>query len=166
MNREFVKKDLHTNKTSVFILLFEYIEEVSKIIGREKVLKILEDINIRKRLDWLKKNKDKLNHNRSPIEQACEIFYQEFLNLPLTPDNVKIVEKTENKLVTRWYNFCPQLEACKVLELDTREICGKCYEKPNQIFLRQINPKLRFRRNYMKIRPYADSCEEIIEMTE
>jgi hypothetical protein len=104
--------------------------------------------------------------NKNPNELACEILYQEFLNLPLTPENVKIIEKIENKIVTRWHNFCPQLEACKVLGLDTREICGKCYEKPNQIFLSQIDPKLKFRRNYVKIRPYADYCEEIIEMTE
>ena len=165
MKEEFTTKDLHKAKTSDFIRLFEYMEEVSKIIGREKALEILEDINTRNRLDWLNKNKDKLNQNGNPIDLACEIFYQEYLNLPLTPENVKIVEKTENKLVTRWHNFCPQLEACKTLGLDTREICRKCYEKPVQTFLSQINPKLKFRRNYIKIRPHADSCEEIIEMT-
>ncbi len=159
------QKDLQKAKTSDFIRLFEYIEEVSKIIGREKALEILEDINTRNRIDWLNKNKNKINHNDNPIDQACKIFYQDYLNLPLTSNNVEIVEKNETKLVTRWHNFCPQLEACKILSLDTREICRRCYEKPVQIFLSQINPKLKFRRNYDRIRPHTDSCEEIIEMS-
>ncbi len=149
-------------KVSEFTRLFQYIEEVGKLIGRDRALRVLENLIITKRLNWLKKNKEKIELGTGSINQAYETFFYKYLKL--TPEDVEIVEKNEDKLVTKWRNFCPVLEACKALGLDTREICRKCYEKPVQIFLNQINPKLKFRRNYEKIRPHADFCEEIIEM--
>ena len=77
MEEEIATKVLHKTKTSDFIRLFEYMEEVSKIIGREKALEILEDINTRNRLDWLNKNKDKLNQNgegNTPINVIDAIY--------------------------------------------------------------------------------------------
>jgi hypothetical protein len=74
------------------------------------------------------------------------------------------VEHTQKRIVMRWWNPCPTLEACNKLGLDTREVCKKAYEKPVQEFLKQINPRLRFGRNYESIRPHAACCEEIIEL--
>jgi hypothetical protein len=51
-----------------------------------------------------------------------------------------------------------------MLGLDTREVCKKVFEKPTEKLIQEINPRLKFTRNYKKIRPYADYCEEIIEL--
>lgn len=96
------------------------------------------------------------------VEKADNIFLLKYLN----PDEVPVVEKTEKKIVYRSYNFCPVLEACKALNLDTRKICKLVYEEPTQIFLSKLNPRLKFKRNYKRIRPYADYCEETIELEE
>ncbi|RLF97358.1 nucleoside deaminase, partial [Thermococci archaeon] len=47
-----------------------------------------------------------------------------------------------------------------------RKVCKKGWEKSVQLLIEKINPKLRFTRNYNKIRPYTEYCEEIIELTE
>ncbi|MCS7105873.1 MAG: hypothetical protein NZ942_00955, partial [Candidatus Aenigmarchaeota archaeon] len=134
-------KRLQEVRKEGFVRLFEYIEEVGKIIGRNKALKILEKIVTKKRLNWLDKNKCRLRLKGNLLDLAYKIFYKEYLGL--SSSDGRIVEKTENKLVTRWRNFCPVLEACKVLKLETKEICKKVYDKPTQKFLEKIHPRLR-----------------------
>jgi hypothetical protein len=59
---------------------------------------------------------------------------------------------------------CPTLEACRILDLDTRRVCRLYNEGATGELLRQVDPRLVFRRNYEKLRPYAAFCEEIIEL--
>ena len=88
-------------------------------------------------------------------------FYERYLRVR-PPADGEIIEQSEKRLVMRWRNPCPTLEACRKLGLDTREVCKKAFEKPVEEFLKTINPKLRFDRNYEHIRPYTAYCEEII----
>ena len=74
----------------------------------------------------------------------------------------EIVQQTDQKITSRWWNPCPTLDACNKLGLDTREICKKAYHKPVQELLRQVHPGLLFERNYACIRPNTPFCEEII----
>ena len=75
-----------------------------------------------------------------------------------------VVYKDSRKLVFHSSNFCPTLEACRTLQLDTRRVC-KLYSEPStDRLVKQIHPKLRFIRNYEKLRPYCGYCEEIIEL--
>jgi len=73
---------------------------------------------------------------------------------------------TPTRLVSRWWNQCPTLDACQQLGLDTREICNKGYHKSVQVFLSRIHPRLRFDRNYDALRPHAPYCEEIFTLEE
>jgi len=141
--------------------LFEYVMAVAREIGQERALKILEGCVVDSALKWFEENKDQLELEGSPVEQAFEAFY--FEHLGLVPRDVEIVERTPDRIVCRWRNFCSVLEACKLLGLDTRIICRRVYEKPGRILLKRIDPRLKFSRNYKMIRPYADYCEEIIE---
>lgn len=146
-----------------FIRLFKYYKEVSKSIGKKKAMDILEKLAVEKRLKWLKENYRAVNRqDKNIINSIDKIFYKKFYKLAYK--DRKIVKKDKYMLQTRWYNYCPVLEACKAVGLDTREICRKIYHRPNQVFLSKINPKLRFKRNYRKIRPHADYCEEIIKL--
>jgi hypothetical protein len=149
-------------KISRALHLFRYVQAVAKEIGERRAWSILESCITDMALEWYKKNRKELVQEKPLLEHAFDVYY--FRHLNLNPKDVEIVEKSENRLVCRWRNFCEVLEACKMLGLDTRIVCKEVYETPGKTLLKQISPALNFRRNYDKIRPYADFCEEIIEI--
>ncbi|MDH7479529.1 MAG: hypothetical protein QHH02_05920 [Syntrophomonadaceae bacterium] len=77
-----------------------------------------------------------------------------------------MVEKTPERIVFHSRNHCPSLEACRILGLDTRQICRWIYQRPTEELVREINPRLRFTRNYDCLRPFADHCEEMFYLEE
>ena len=111
-----------------------------------------------KRLNWFDKQEIKIDRD-DPLGSAYSLFLSK---LEITPAEAPIVNRKENKLVIHSKNFCPTLEACKILGMDTREVCKKINEEPTQAFLQQIDSRLMFTRNYDAIRPYKDYCEEKI----
>lgn len=79
----------------------------------------------------------------------------------------EVIEETKNKIVFRSRNFCPILEACKELKLDTNIVCRLIYEIPVQKICKQINPKMIFTRNYrIGLRPDNEYCEEMFYIPE
>jgi tRNA(adenine34) deaminase len=97
----------------------------------------------------------------SPLDDAYALF---LARLGIGPDEAPVAERTDRRLVIRSANFCPTLEACRILGLDTREVCRTLSEGPTTALLRQLHPGLVFRRNYARLRPYAPYCEEMIEL--
>ena len=81
---------------------------------------------------------------------------------PTAHAEITAISRDKKKIVLHSRNFCPTLEACKVLKLDTRSVCRHLSEKPTTDLLRQLHPKLRFTRNYEKLRPHTPYCEEMI----
>jgi hypothetical protein len=116
-------------------------------------------------LSWFDKQATALPRTGNPILDGYRLFYEHYLGLSIPQDGV-LVEATESRWVTRWWNRCPTLEACCELGLDTRAICRKVYHRPVQAFLARIDPRLRFERNYEALRPYAPYCEEVILLVE
>jgi len=126
----------------------------------EKKLKRLARDLTGKRLKWFAKNCSTVAGSDEKILDAA---YRVFLTkLGVSRDQAKIVRRDGQGLVLHSNNFCPTLEACKILDLDTRYICRHMTETPTTALLRQVHPKLRFSRNYDKIRPYCSYCEEMI----
>lgn len=148
-----------------FTELFRTILSVADEVGLDETLKHLERCVIEKRLSWLGENLETLEETGNPLTDAYKCFYETYLGIS-TPRDGEIVERSERRIVTRWWNHCPVLEACKKFGLDTREICSKAYHQPVQVFLSQIDPNLRFDRNYDRLRPYTPYCEEIITLEE
>ena len=142
--------------------LFNVILRASNEIGMDKALAYLEQCVIEKRLAWLEANNGRVLED-DPIMGGYGWFYEKYLGISV-PKAGEIVERTEKRMVMRWWNPCPTLQVCNKLGLDTREICKKAYHKPVDIFLKHLNPKLRFDKNYENIRPYSTYCEEIIEL--
>ena len=64
----------------------------------------------------------------------------------------EIIEENDNLLVFRSRNFCPILEACRELRLDARVVCELIYELPVELISGEINPNLRFTRDYECLR--------------
>ncbi|MCP5108771.1 MAG: nucleoside deaminase [bacterium] len=142
-----------------------YNEDVRKEIKRlrymneKKLVERGEELS-RKRIDWFKRNYDTSKKGSGDIlSEAYELFIRK---LGISPGEAPVVHKSENTLVIHSKNFCPTLEACKILGLDTRFVCRVFSQEPTELLLKQLNPKLRFTRNYEKLRPYADYCEEMI----
>ena len=83
----------------------------------------------------------------------------------LDPRDVPVVYEDARTIIWRSTNFCPTLEACRRLELDTRIVCRAATEGVVQALIACLDPRLRFSRNYdAGIRSYADYCEEKIEL--
>jgi len=98
---------------------------------------------------------------RGPLEQAYLLLLR---RLGIPEGEAPIVERGPRRLVFHSRNSCPTLEACRLLGLDTRRVCRLYNQGATQALLRQIDPRLRFRRNYARLRPRAPYCEEIIEL--
>ena len=117
-----------------------------------------------RRLSWYSENQ---SHLKIENEDVLNGAYQLFLNkLAITKDDAPVVSRNQRKLVLHSRNFCPTLEACKILNLDTRFVCRHLSEIPTTELLRQLHPQLRFTRNYDKLRPHTPYCEEMIILDE
>jgi hypothetical protein len=141
--------------------LFHEILRVSKEIGLDETLSILERCVTEKRLAWAEAHLSEMNLTGHPVLDGYRWFYEKYLGV-FVPRDGEIVELSEKRIVSRWWNLCPTLEACKKFGLDTREVCKKAYHRPVQEFLMQLHPGLRFERNYDRLRPHTDYCEEVI----
>ena len=158
-------KQQYDNKAEDSTELFQTILSVAGAIGLKQALAYLEQCVVEKRLAWLDENLEKFDRTDNVVLDGYRLFYEVYLGVSVPADGA-IVEQTDSQLVTRWWNYCPTLEACQKLGLDTREICWKAYHQPVQVFLAKLDPRLRFKRNYEVLRPHASYCEEIITLEE
>lgn len=92
--------------------------------------------------------------------QAYEVLFCDYMGLPLA--ELPVISESDREITWMSKNECPTLEACRTLEMDTRSVCRSAYEKPVQAFLSELDPRLRFVRDYEVIRPYASHCLERI----
>jgi hypothetical protein len=158
-------KNQYENSRGDSTQLFEAILSVAEEIGLEAALEHLEQCVIEKRAAWLERNEKNLERTGNPLSDGYKVFYESYLGLCI-PEDGEIVEANERRIVMRWWNKCPTLEACRALGLDTREICKKVYHQPVQMMLSKIDGRLRFERNYAALRPYKPYCEESIHLEE
>jgi tRNA(adenine34) deaminase len=150
-----------TDSSNLFQTLLSIAEESSLDIA----LACLERCVTDKRTAWLDQNLSALQRSDDPIDDAYQAFYGAYLGIS-PPYDGEIVHRTPARLVSRWWNPCPTLDACQRFGLDTREVCRKAYHQPVQAFLSRIDPRLRFDRNYHALRPETSYCEEILTLEE
>lgn len=159
-------KQRYENKGDDFAGAFRAILATADEIGLDQTLAYLEQCVTEKRLAWTDANLDALlSAPAHPVRDAYHIFYEVYLGVS-APQDGEIVSESDTEMVTRWWNACPLLEACKELGLDTRDVCKKAYHKPVQALMARIDPRLKFERNYEFLRPHTPYCEEIISLTE
>ncbi len=136
-------------------------DEIKRLrrVNKQKLYEYNED-SIKRRLLWFKENKDNFDFiNENTLESAYKLLLCRF---GINENDAPVILKENNKILFHSMNFCPTLEACKILDLDTRYICRRYNEKSTDILIKQIDQKLRFDRNYQKLRPYYEYCEEMI----
>ena len=142
-----------------------YDNQVRKSIKQLRNVRLTELTQLADRLSVKRINWFKSQNIQSDNDDALDAAYRLFLmKLGISAGEAPIVDKQNNKLVIHSKNFCPTLEACKILGLDTRYVCKHLSEEPTQALLQQLHPNLRFKRNYDSLRPFKPYCEEMIIM--
>ncbi len=81
-------------------------------------------------------------------------------SLGVPADEVAISSQNDSAIFWERSDPCPTLAACEALGLDARVVCRRVCEKPAQMFLSHLDPRLRFVRDYGKLRPRASCCRE------
>ena len=102
-----------------------------------------------------------LLQNGTDVEKAYQLMLRK---LGIDESELPIATKTTDRIVLHSQNFCPVIGACDFLGLDTREVCKEIFERPMEVLMQRINPRLKFTRNYDKIRPRSPYCEEVITL--
>jgi tRNA(Arg) A34 adenosine deaminase TadA len=126
----------------------------------------LERQRTQKRLDWLSahgyppRSGAPLPPLPVPPRMAFELLFFDYM--ALGPEQMLVAEEGPDRIVWLSHDPCPTLEACTMLGLDTRQVCRAVSERPVQTFLSRLDPRLRFVRDYVAIRPHADYCREQI----
>lgn len=136
--------------------------ELSRLQGSaDEQLNELNENTASRRMEWYRREKSRLTlGDGDAIDRGYRLLLHK---LGITESEAPIVHREKGMIVFHSKNFCSTLEACRILKLDTRKICRLYNERATDQLVRQIDPKLRFSRNYEKIRPYSTFCEERIE---
>ena len=139
--------------------------EMERLRGADDVaLSALNADSVLRRAAWFEKNSDHFAFLAGGLlDSAYRLLLVRFR---IPPEEAPIVSRTDRSITFHSQNFCPTLEACKRLGLDTRHVCKCINEDSTNQLIRSINPRLRFSRNYEKLRPYAPYCEETISLDE
>jgi tRNA(adenine34) deaminase len=141
------------------------IREDQEAIGRAVNGDNWDEINkelTEKSIDWYEKNIGDLVLEGSEVRKAYTLLLLKYLKID--PEEVPIVHEDKTRIVWRTTSWCPVIEACERGGFDTREVCKKGFESSVQAIIERLNPRLRFSRNYDRIRPHSDYCEEVIEL--
>ncbi len=95
----------------------------------------------------------------NPLLKAYQVLLR---RLGIKEGEAPIIRRNEKAIVFRSMNLCPTLEACKVLDLEPRRICKVYNEGATDALVKLVDPRLEFVRNYERMRPEYEYCEEII----
>ncbi len=137
--------------------------KIEQLLACHGNYELLHEDSDRRRQAWWEEVGHSLHLTGSLPRQAYALFLLHYLRL--RPDEVPVVYEDERKIVWRSFNFCPLLDACGRLGLDTREVCRRSAEQAVQNLIARLDARLRFSRDYANgIRPYAGFCEETIEL--
>ena len=150
------------NKVPVYTQELTKVIEKSKEIGLENSLKGWAEQIKKRRLEWFEQHKNNFKLKGTEVRKGFQLVLFEYMGIK--PEEVPIIEETEKKITWRAYDFCPYFEAAKNLDMDIILVCKHVTEMPVQALLDALNPKLRYSRNYGKIRPHMEYCEETIEL--
>lgn len=128
----------------------------------EAALCALNEDSVQRRTAWFEENRSRFAFlSGDPLDSAYRLLLARF---GIPPEEAPIMRKSDTMIVFHSMNFCPTLEACRMLGLDTRFVCKHLNEDATNRLIQKIDPRLRFSRNYDKLRPYSSYCEEMISL--
>ncbi len=137
--------------------------EVARLRNADEcALCALNEDSVQRRTEWFEENQSRFAFLSSDLlDSAYRLLLARF---GITPEEAPVIRRSDTRIVFHSRNFCPTLEACRILGLDTRFVCKHLNEDATNRLIRKIDPRLRFSRNYEKLRPYSPFCEEMITL--
>lgn len=115
-----------------------------------------------KRLAWIATYQSSLSIGQATPRQSYEALILTYMRID--PTEAPIVVDEPDRITWASRNFCPLLEACNILRLDTRKVCRLGTEGSVQQFVSTLNPRLVFSRDYPNLRPFGEACVETISL--
>ena len=147
------------NETYMKFAIEREIEKLRE--ATDEQLRAYDEESTRKRIAWF--HSGRCSSRSLSFADKKEAAYRVLLErFGITAEQTPVVLRNDTKLVFHSQNFCPTLEACQILGLDTRRVCKLYNEHSTDMLVKQIDPGLRFTRNYQRLRPYTAYCEEMI----
>ncbi len=135
-------------------------EEVKRLRGAsDGQLRLFDAERAKRRVDWFRAQNT--IHKDDPLETAYAVLLRK---LGMSENEAPLVHKDGHYLTFHSKNFCPTLAACEILGLDTRRVCALYNSKSPDALEKEVDPRLEFSRNYNKLRPRTDYCEESIKL--
>lgn len=136
-------------------------EEVRRLRGAdEAALCAWSDQLSRKRAAWLERQLAAgIESGGDLLETAYRLLLKK-LDIPAA--EAPVIARSPEHLTFASRNFCPTLEACRILGLDSRRVCRLSTEAATTAMLQRLDSRLGFRRRYDTLRPYGEYCEETI----
>jgi len=144
----------------------EKLEQLRKVRDGTLTPQELANLITQRRVFWFEENENAVlskYHGLPDQEKAYRIIF--FDHMRINPERSKMIKISKGKIRIESYNFCPYLEACRRLGLDTIFVCKEIGEPSIREVCKLINPDLKFSRNYQNIRPYNNFCEEYFELS-
>ena len=137
--------------------------EIERLKGaNEAALDALNEDSVQRRTTWFNEHRAEFGFlSGDPLEAGYRLLLARF---GITPEQAPVIERTARKIVFHSRNFCPTLEACRRLCLDTRLVCKRLNEQATDALVKLADPRLTFSRNYEQLRPYAPYCEEMLTL--
>jgi len=136
-------------------------KQLQQVIEGTLTAQELADKITRRRLEWLEENRHLLREDCPLPEAAYRLMIYDHMK---AEGELLLDMNGNNSLRVEARTFCPYLEACQQLGLDTKEVCKEIGEPSIIAFFQEIDPNLQFRRDYNKIRPHHDCCVEYVEV--
>lgn len=117
----------------------------------------------KKRVAWANQNWDRIDATLrgSDVKKAYQLI---LTKIGIDNAQAPIEEESSHRLVFHSENQCPALDACEILGLDTRKVCKLYSEEATDVLIKSLNPRLKFSRDYSRLRPSSPFCREIIEL--
>lgn len=137
--------------------------EIRKLRGAsDDRLRAFDAESMRKRIAWYQgADLAGARGSHDSLETAYRVL---LLKLGIGEQQAPIRQRTEAEIRFHSRNWCPTLEACRILGLETARVCRLSNETSTDALIKMVDPRLTFTRNYERMRPGHDYCEEIIRM--
>jgi hypothetical protein len=106
----------------------------------EAALRALNEDSVQRRTAWFEENKSRFAFlSGDPLDAAYRLLLARF---GIPPEEAPITFQDETRIMFHSQNFCPTLEACQILGLDTRYVCKHLNDDATNRLIQLIDPRL------------------------
>jgi hypothetical protein len=86
----------------------------------DRILNELNEDSVCRRIKWFQENRKRFDFiTQDLLDSGYRLLLERF---QIMPDEAPVISKTDKQILFHSINFCPTLEACRILGLDTRHV--------------------------------------------